>query len=120
MVTILINQLGLNSRNSSKPSSSDPDREKKRRLEIAKQADKMGISATPCENLMILATSKISPLTEKASQGEIQGCGYESRQIADIKISRVVTGYRVQILEADESDQSVTSFIRRQAAGFYE
>lgn len=31
LVTILINQLGLNSRNSNKPPSSDPNREKKKK-----------------------------------------------------------------------------------------
>ena len=57
LVTVLINQLGLNSQNSSKPPSSDPNRKRKRRQqEPARPEDKKVMSAPPFENLTPLST----------------------------------------------------------------
>ena len=66
LVILMMNQLGLNSQNSSKPPSTDPNRKKK---------TKKDIPASPCKNLMTLTTSKISPSTENDSKREIQECG---------------------------------------------
>ena len=101
LVTILINQLGLNSRNSSKPPSFDPNRKKK----IKKAGDRKAggqnghVGATLqkyddpdyIENISIDRTS--------IPKGTYKNVGYESRQVVDIEISRIVTEYRAQILE---------------------
>jgi transposase len=56
LVTALLNRLGINSRNSSKPPSADPNREKKQKRERVKrnQAAKPAIMEPPCKKWTIL------------------------------------------------------------------
>ena len=101
LVTILINQLGLNSRNSSKPPSFDPNRKKKiKKVGDRKAGGQNGHVGTTLqkyddpdhiENIPVDRTS--------IPKGTYKSVGYESRQVVDIEISRIVTEYRAQILE---------------------
>ena len=112
LVTVLINQLGLNSRNSSKPPSSDPNRKKKKKGTGARKAGgqkgHVGTTLqkfdTPDQIEKILVDRRTLP------KGEYKDVGYESRQIVDIEISRVVTEYRAQILEDANGKRYTASF----------
>lgn len=46
----------------------------------------------------------------KLPRGEYKAAGYEARQAFDIKISRVVTEYRAEIVEEAEGKRFVASF----------
>ena len=101
LVTVLLNQLGLNSSNSSKPPSTDPNRKKKKKgLSKKKPGGQKGHNGTTLQKFAdpdvveeILVDKTILP------PGTYKNVGYESRQIVDIDISRVVTEYRTQVLE---------------------
>lgn len=101
LVTLLLNRLGLNSSNSSKPPSSDPNRKKKNRKPGQKQPGGQkghhGATLQRVSNPDVI--KKI--LVDKASlpKSKYREVGYESRQIIDINISRIVTEYQAQILE---------------------
>jgi transposase len=101
LVTILINQLGLNSRNSSKPPSSDPNREKKnRKAGDRKAGGQNGHAGTTLQKFDDPDHIENIPVDRKSiPKGKYKNVGYESRQVVDIEISRVVTEYRAQILE---------------------
>lgn len=46
----------------------------------------------------------------KLPRGEYKGVGYEARQVFDIKISRVATEYRAEILEDEKGNRFVAFF----------
>ena len=101
LVTVLINQLGLNSQNSSKPPSSDPNREKKKKTPGERKAGgQKGHVGTTLQKFDNPDQIKNIPVDKKTlPKGEYKDVGFESRQVVDIKISRVITEYRAQILE---------------------
>jgi len=101
LVTILINQLGLNSQNSSKPPSSDPNREKKKKKAGDRKAGgQEGHTGTTLQKYDDPDHIENIPVDRKSiPKGKYKDVGYESRQVVDIEISRVVTEYRAQILE---------------------
>ncbi len=59
----------------------------------------MAMSEPLCKNMMTLTTLRISRRQKKLLKGKYKDGGYESRQVIDIEISRIVTEYRAQILE---------------------
>ncbi|QFY88607.1 IS66 family transposase [Magnetovirga frankeli] len=111
LTTLLLNRLGLNSRNSSKPPSTDPNR---------KKAGKNGNNNTPGaqkghtghhlelvddpDHVEWLPVDRATLPTD----GIFRCIGYERRQVFDIHISRVVTEYRAEIL-ADAREQRVVA-----------
>src|SRR3990172_9381768 len=98
LVTLLVNRLGLNSTNSSKPPSMDPLRQKKPRGKAGrKPGGQKGRSGTtlqqipdPDEIIVLPVDRSILP------QGNYRAAGYEARQVIDLKITRVVTEYRAE------------------------
>jgi transposase len=101
LVTILINQLGLNSRNSSKPPSSDPNRKKKiKKAGDRKAGGQNGHVGTTLQKYEDPDYIENIPIDRTSiPKGTYKNVGYESRQVVDIEISRIVTEYRAQILE---------------------
>jgi len=104
VVKLLINKLGLNSKNSSKPPSSDPNREKKKNLNTGRkpggQKGHEGATLTQDENPDEIKEIKMDRRTLPRGENFTPD-GWESRQVVDIRISRYVTEYRAEILKND-------------------
>lgn len=112
LVTILLNRLGLNSKNSSKPPSTDPNRTKRARCSNgSKPGGQLGHTGTtllpvadPDEiKLIRIDRSTIPP-------GQYRDAGYESRQVIDLDICKLVTEWRAQVLEDRRGKRYVAPF----------
>lgn len=113
LVTLLLNRLGLNSRNSSKPPASDPNRQKKSR---SKSGNKPGGQKGHNGNHLELVDDpdhikelKVDRDT-LAAGSHFQSVGYERRQVFDIQISREVTEYQAEILEDEQGNRIVAPY----------
>lgn len=113
LVTLLLNRLGLNSRNSSQPPASDPNREKKRKNGSGKrpggQKGHAGNHLELVDDPDHIEVLKVDRATLPAD-GNFQCVGHERRQVFDIQISRVVTEYRAEILEDERGRRVVAPF----------
>ena len=112
LVTLIVNQLGLNSKNSSKPPSMDPNREKKTRgKNDRKPGGQQGRSGTTLSPVPDPDEIKVLPVDRSVlPRGHYQEVGYEARQVIDLKISRVVTEYRAEILKDRQGKRYVAPF----------
>jgi transposase len=112
IITLLANRLNLNSTNSSKPPSSDPNRKKRPKSKTGKKAGgQKGHVGTTLKKIDAPDKVKVIKVNRsKLPAGRYRQVGYSSRQVFDIDISRVVTEYRAQILENDKGKQFVASF----------
>jgi len=112
VITLLVNRLGQNSTNSSKPPSTDPNRtrqdQKKTGRKPGGQKGHVGTTLQKIDNPDRVEEIKID--RRKLPPGQYRQVGYETRQVFDIDISRVVTEYRAQILENENGHQFVASF----------
>ena len=112
VITLLVNRLGLNSANSSKPPSTDKNRKRQTRKKTGKkpggQIGHVGTTLQKVDTPDRIKEIKIDQ--RKLPAGQYRQVGYETRQVFDIDISRVVTEYRAQILENEEGRQFVASF----------
>ncbi|MFH1672124.1 MAG: IS66 family transposase [Pseudomonadota bacterium] len=101
LVTILINRLGLNSKNSSKPPSTDLNRIKKPRTQSGrKPGGQQGHVGTTLQQ--VADPDEIKPIRidrKTLPNGDYREVGYEARQVIDLDICRVVTEWRAQVLE---------------------
>jgi transposase len=112
LVTILANRLGLNSKNSSKPPSTDPNRFKVRREpsdrkpggQFGHRGANLKPVADPDEVRIITVDQHTLP------QGTYREVGYETRQVVDLDISTMVTEWRAQILEDQNGKRYVAPF----------
>lgn len=114
LITALVNRLGINSKNSSKPPSTDQNREKQKKNGKSgkKPGGQPGHNGTtlqkvddPDEILPLKIDRRILP---KGTHYEV--VGFEARQVFDIKISRHVTEYRAEILEDSQGKCFVAQF----------
>lgn len=112
LVSILTNRLGLNSKNSSKPPSTDPNRLKNRREPSGRkpggQVGHKGATLLPVTDPDDVKTILIDQRT--LPQGDYREVGYETRQVIDLDISTVVTEWRAQILEDQRGKRYVAPF----------
>ena len=115
IVKLLVNKLGLNSRNSSKPPSTDPNRKRISRRHVAGQKRKPGgqpgrngINLERVKKPDEIETLEIDRRTLPA--GKYEDAGYESRQVIDIKISRFVTEYLAEVLRDSKGKEYVAEF----------
>ena len=112
IITLLVNRLGVNSTNSSKPPSTDPNRkrksQKKKERKPGGQKGHVGTTLQKVDNPDRVEEIEID--RRKLPQGQYHHVGYETRQVFDIDISRIVTEYRAQILENEKGEQFVASF----------
>ncbi|MEA2100998.1 MAG: IS66 family transposase [Thermodesulfobacteriota bacterium] len=113
VITLLVNRLNLNSKNSSKSPSSDPNRKrqprKKTENKTGGQDGHVGTTLKRVDNPDVVEEIKIDRRTLPAGKQYSQ-IGYETRQVFDIDITRVVTEYRSQILKDQHGNQYVAPF----------
>lgn len=115
VIKLLVGKLRVNSRNSSKPPSADPNRKRgSRRLRSGKkrkpggQPGHNGSNLKPVKNPDRIEILDVDRRT--VPSGNYKQIGYESRQVIDIEISRLVTEFRAEILEDSEKNQYVAKF----------
>jgi len=112
VITLLVGRLNLNSSNSSKPPSSDPNRKKVRKAQGGKKAGgqkgRVGVTLQKVDDPDEIEVIKLD--RRKLPPERYKEKGYESRQVFDIDISRVVTEYRAQILENSKGNRFVAPF----------
>jgi transposase len=112
LVTLLANRLNLNSSNSSKPPSSDSNRKKVRKVKGGKKAGgqkgRVGVTLQKVDDPDEIEVIKFD--RRKLPSERYKEVGYESRQVFNIKISRVVTEYRAQVLEDRKGNRFVAPF----------
>lgn len=112
LVTILLSRLGLNSKNSSKPPSADPNRTKEpKNKSDRKPGGQKGHNGTSLQP--VSDPDEIEPILidrRTLPKGRYQDVGYESRQVVDLDISKVITEYRAQILEDQQGRRFVAPF----------
>lgn len=112
VVSLLLNRLGLNSRNSSKPPSSDPDRPKKPRNKTGrKPGGQRGHKGVTLEKIDDPDYTQFIPIDKRTlPKGQYRDGGYESRQVFDIEIKCVVTEYQAQVLINENNECFVAAF----------
>ena len=112
IVTLLAQRLGLNSRNSSTPPSSDPHRPRKEKKPSGKKAGgQHGHLGTTLAKVASPDKIEVIPIDKRTlPRGHYHDRGFESRQVIDIELSCVVTEYRAQILEDDHGQRFVAPF----------
>ena len=112
IISLLANRLNLNSTNSSKPPSSDPNRKKKPKSKTGKkpggQKGHVGTTLKKVDDPDKIKVIKVDRRTLPA--GQYRQVGFESRQVFDIDICRVVTEYQAQILQDANGKRFVASF----------
>lgn len=112
IVTLLVNRLGLNSRNSGTPPSRDPHRKRKQKKPGDKRAGgqngHQGSTLKQVDNPDEIRVIHLDKRTRP--RGHYHEVGFESRQVVDIPISAVVTEYRARILEDARGRRYVAPF----------
>jgi transposase len=112
IVTLLVNRLGLNSKNSSTPPSKDQNRKKTSRKSSKKkpgaQKGHKGTTLVKVDDPDVIEELSIDQRT--LPKGDYKKAGYETRQVFDIQISRTVTEYRAEILEDENGNRFVAEF----------
>jgi transposase len=110
LVAALLNRLNLNSRNSSKPPSTDPNRPRTPKGNAQRkpggQNGHVGTTLQPAEEpdeVKVLSVDR-STLPE----GQCRPVGFEKRQVFELDIGLVVTEYRAEIL-ADAGGNTFTA-----------
>jgi transposase len=112
LVTLLASRFGLNSKNSSKPPSTDPNRKKK----IRDRSGKTPGGQTGHDGAVLLPVvdpdhiESISVDRGSLPAGDYRDAGFEVRQVIDLDIGIAVTEYRAQILENQQGKRYVAPF----------
>ena len=111
---ILLNQKNLNSRNSSKPPSQDPNRPRKIPKDKEAKRKPGGQKGHKRSTLKKVDNpDKIKEiLIDKGTfpSGNYTQVGFETRQVFNIKVSTHATEYRAEILENENGKQYVANF----------
>ena len=112
LVTILTNRLGLNSKNSSKPPSTDPNRKKKlKEPGDRKPGGQHGHIGTTLKQVADPDEIKDIKLDRSTlPPGSYRITGYETRQVVDIDISTFVTEWRAEVIEHQNGKRYVAQF----------
>lgn len=112
LITLLVGRLNRNSRNSSKPPSSDPNRQRESKAKGERKAGgqkgREGVTLEKVENPDKVEVIKVD--RRKLPRGEYKVVGYEARQVFDIEISRKVTEYRAEIIEDRKGNRFTAHF----------
>lgn len=112
VIQLLTNRLNLNSRNSSKPPASDPNRQKvskkKSDRKAGGQKGHAGTTLRQVEEPDEIQVLKID--RRQLPKGQYIAVGFERRQVFDIDISRLVTEYQAQILKDSHGKRFVAPF----------
>lgn len=112
IISLLANRLNLNSKNSSKPPSSDPNGKKEPKIKTGKkpggQNGHIGKTLIRVDDPDEIKVIKLD--RSKLPPGRYRHVGFEKRQVFDIDISRLVTEYRAEILEDDNANRFIAPF----------
>jgi transposase len=114
VVAVLANSLGLNSSNSSKPPSSDPNRIRKTRTTKGKrrkpggQKGHSGSRLLPIENPTLVEELLIDRRT--LPPGNWKAAGFDKRQVFDIEVSFTVIEYQAEVLTNESGETFVAEF----------
>lgn len=112
VVKLLVDRLGLTSKKSSKPPSSDPHREKTKKSPGKRKPDRQkghpGTTLQQVENPDRIKELKVNRST--LPPGTYKEVRHESRQVIDLDISRMVTEYRAQVFEGEKGNQYTAEF----------
>ena len=115
VINLLLGKLGVNSTNSSTPPSRDPNRQcGSKRKGKGQKRKPGGQNGHPGARLEVHANPDRIEAIEidrrTLPHGRYRCVGFESRQVIDIEISKVVTEYRAEILQDAEGNQFVAIF----------
>jgi len=112
LISILVNRLGLNSRNSSKPPVTDPHRQKEPKKPTGrKPGGQKGHTGRTLKQVANPDIITIIPVDRSLlPPGQYRETGHESRQVIDLDISTVVTEWRAQILEDQHGKRYIAPF----------
>ena len=115
VIHLLLGKLGLHSANSSIPPSKDPHRKRgsKRKAKGKKrkpggQNGHDGSTLQREQNPDRIETIEVDRRT--IPSGKYRSVGFESRQVINIEISKVVTEYRAEIVEDAQGHQFIAEF----------
>lgn len=114
VMVVLSNQLGVNSSNSSKPPSQDPNRARKvrkakgRKRKAGGQRGHKGNYLKQVENPT--AVEEILIDQDSLPPGKYKRKGFESRQVFDIEVSLTITEYRAEVVINEYGDEFVAEF----------
>ncbi len=112
MMQVMIERLALNSKNSSKPPASDPNREKKNKPKSKRkpggQQGHIGAQLKPVDNPDHIEDILIDRRT--LPRGQYQPQGFDARQVIDFSITAFVVEYRAEILIDNQGNQFVAHF----------
>ncbi len=112
LVKLLFGRLSLNSRNSSKPPSQDPNRPKEERKKSTNkqggQKGREGKTLKPVDDPDEIIQVPVN--RDSLPPGQYHDVGYDRRQVFDIQISRWVKEYRAQILEDAQGNRFTADF----------
>jgi transposase len=112
IITLFAGRLSLTSRNSSKPPSSDPNRPKEKngnsKNKPGGQPGRKGVTLELFKNPDKIVSLVIE--LDCLPEDQYREVGFEARQVVDLKISRIVTEYRAQILVDSQGKQHVAVF----------
>ena len=114
IVTVISGRLGLNSSNSSKPPSSDPNRTRKTRTTKGKrrkpggQKGHSGSRLEQVENPTVVEELLIDRRT--LPPGTWNAAGFDKRQVFDIEVSFNVTEYQAEVLKNELGELYVAEF----------
>jgi transposase len=112
-VKVLSQRQSLNSRNSSTPPASDPNRDKGKQKKPPKRkpGGQPGHVGTTLKLIDAPDTTRVLKVDRRTvPPGEYHAAGHERRQVFDIEISRLVTEYQAEILEDANGRQFVATF----------
>lgn len=112
LVSLLLNRLGLNSKNSSKPPSTDPFRTKKSRSASGRkpggQPGHTGTTLRPVSDPDIIKEIAID--RSLLPSGCYRSCGHEARQVIDLDIATLVTEWRAEVVMDEQGKRYVAPF----------
>ena len=112
LISILVSRLGLNSKNSSKPPSTDLNRNKKsRKTGERKPGGQPGHKGKTLQKVEDPDEIKVISVDRNTlPQGQYWEAGYETRQVIDVDITTVVTEWRAEVLEDSQGKRYVAPF----------
>jgi transposase len=112
LVSLLLNRLGLNSKNSSKPPSTDPFRRKESRAASGRkpggQPGHAGTTLKPVSDPDIVKEIWVD--RSVLPPGFYRCCGHEARQVIDLDITTLVTEWRAEVVEDEQGRRHVAPF----------
>lgn len=114
LMELMLNRLSLNSKNSSKPPSSDKNKPKEKKSDNHSgrkpggQQGRVGSQLQPFDKPDEILSIPININT--LPKGNYSDCGFEARQVVDFNISVHVVEYRAQVVVDDRGRRYVAPF----------